>query len=76
MHLRAPTSAEQVHWNGSWDEIAVLPIMENGRRRCPVNRKRFRGMTASTITTYGAEETFGLQGAGARLASCQPGLAA
>jgi hypothetical protein len=75
----APTrtdAAEQVHWDGAKDEDTVLPIMGEGPAACPVNRKRFRCMTASTITTCGAEGTLGLRGAGARLASCQPGLAA
>jgi hypothetical protein len=76
MHLRAPIPAEQVHWDGAKNEHAVLPIMGRPGDLAQRNRKRFRGTTASTITTYGAEETLGLQGAGTRLASCQPGLAA
>jgi hypothetical protein len=76
MHRRAPMPAEQVHWDGAKDKDAVLPIMGRPGDLAQRNRKRLRGTTASTITTYGAEETFGLQGVEARLASCQPGLAA
>jgi hypothetical protein len=63
----APTrtdAAEQVHWDGAKDEDTVLPIMGEGPAALPSESKRFRGTTARTITTYGAEETFGLQGAG------------
>ena len=76
MRRRAPMPAEQVHWDGARDEDTVLPIMGEGPATSPSESKRFRGTTTRTITTYGAEETFGLQGARARLASYQPGLAA
>jgi hypothetical protein len=59
-------AAEQVHWDGAKDEDTVLPIMGEGPAALPSESKRFRGTTARTITTYGAEETFGLQGAGGR----------
>jgi hypothetical protein len=76
MHRRAPMPADQVHWDGARDEHAILPIVGEGPATFPSESKRFRGTTARTITTYGTEKTLGLQGAGARLASRQPGSAA
>jgi hypothetical protein len=59
-----PMPAEQVHRDGAKDKDAVLPIIGEGPATSPSESKRFRGTTARTITTYGAEKTFGLQGAG------------
>jgi hypothetical protein len=59
----APTPTEQVHRDSARDEHAVLPIMGEGPAILPGESKRFSGTTARTITAYGTEETFGLQGA-------------